>query len=181
MIEREKTMKLRLVVYSSNSSDILPCLDHPLKCCKPEIAFVPFASGEEHLSTRKWKIIKFPRTKSIKINLHIRGPWSIALKYSRIIVECTWICRAVLKSPRSSAWQSCTSFSAAFLDMSPLLSLANKAPSFFELSSISRFLAGFAREPPRASDVSLKSLVKVVITGFWWADEKSFDKAKLDW
>nr|GMD59573.1 hypothetical protein Iba_chr12aCG2780 [Ipomoea batatas] len=46
------------------------------------------------------------------------------------------------------------SLSEAFLDMSPLLSLANKAPNFFELSSISRFLAGFARDPPKACDVS---------------------------
>lgn len=53
--------------------------------------------------------------------------------------------------------------------MSPLLSLANKAPIFLELSSISRFLPGFAREPPNASEVSLKSLVKVATTGFWWA------------
>lgn len=53
--------------------------------------------------------------------------------------------------------------------MSPLLSFANKAPNFLELSSISRFLAGFAREPPNASDVSLYSLVNVDMTGFWWA------------
>lgn len=53
--------------------------------------------------------------------------------------------------------------------MSPLLSLANNAPIFLELSSISRFLPGFAREPPNASDVSLKSLVNVVITDFCWA------------
>lgn len=59
--------------------------------------------------------------------------------------------------------------------MSLLFNFANKAPIFFELSSISRFLAGFARGPPNASDVSLKSLVKVVITGLCGAgahDEK---------
>lgn len=60
--------------------------------------------------------------------------------------------------------------------MSPLLSLANNAPIFLELSSISRFLPGFAREPPKASDVSLKSLVKVVMTGFWLAGSRYPDK-----
>lgn len=55
--------------------------------------------------------------------------------------------------------------------MSPLLSFASKAPIFLELSSISRFLAGFAREPPRASDVSLNSLVNVATTGLCWAGE----------
>lgn len=53
--------------------------------------------------------------------------------------------------------------------MSPLFSFAKSAPNFFELSSISRFLAGFARDPPNASDVSLNNLVKVAITGFCWA------------
>lgn len=53
--------------------------------------------------------------------------------------------------------------------MSPLFNFAKSAPNFFELSSISRFLAGFARAPPNASDVSLNNLVKVAITGFCWA------------
>lgn len=61
--------------------------------------------------------------------------------------------------------------------MSLLFSFANKAPIFFELSSISRFLAGFARGPPNASDVSLKSLVKVVITGLCEAGARD-DKAQ---
>ena len=67
----------------------------------------------------------------------------------------------------SKAWHSLKSLSEAFSDISPLLSLANKAPIFLELSSISRFLAGFARAPPKASDVSLNSLVNVVMTGLW--------------
>lgn len=63
--------------------------------------------------------------------------------------------------------------------MSPPLSFASKAPIFLELSSISRLLDGFAREPPRASDVSLKSLVNVAITGLCWAGEIEEEQAQF--
>lgn len=106
------------------------------------------------------------KQKSVK-NTHLG--YSKTLSKSSKIKHGTWICKAVPKSPLSNAWQSWTSLSAAFLDMSPLLSLANNAPIFLELSSISRLLPGFTREPPKASDVSLKSLVNVAMTGFWLA------------
>lgn len=84
----------------------------------------------------------------------------------------TWIRNAPAKSPASKAWQSWTSLAAAFGEMSPLLSFANKAPIFLELSSISLFLDGFALDPPRAADVSLYSLVKVAMTSFHSAVRK---------
>jgi len=59
------------------------------------------------------------------------------------------------------------SFDETFGDISPVLSLANNAPIFFELSSISRFLAC---APPKALDVSSNSLVSVAITGLSSAD-----------
>ena len=33
----------------TNSSHILPGLDHPFECCKPEIALIPVTSGKLHL------------------------------------------------------------------------------------------------------------------------------------
>jgi hypothetical protein len=57
--------------------------------------------------------------------------------------------------------------------MSPQFNFRNKAPIFFELSSISLFLAGFACGPPRALDVSSKSRVRVNMTGLSSAAKKN--------
>jgi len=69
------------------------------------------------------------------------------------------------KSPLSNAEHKLRSFEAALGEISPLFNFANKAPIFFELSSISRFLAGFACGPPKALEVSSKRRVRVFITG----------------
>lgn len=49
-ISRRTTDKCKsLTCTFLTQSDILSCLDHALQCCKPEVAFVPVASGEKHL------------------------------------------------------------------------------------------------------------------------------------
>jgi hypothetical protein len=58
-------------------------------------------------------------------------------------------------------------------DISPLFNFANNDPIFLELSSISRFFAWVACDPPRALDVSSKSLVSVAITGLSSAAKES--------
>lgn len=82
-----------------------------------------------------------------------------------INIQSTWRCIAVAKSLESSALHNWMSFDETFGDMSPLFSFENNAPIFLELSSISRFFAWVACDPPRALDVSSNSLVSVPITG----------------